>query len=279
MRDLLLLENQIPIFVLKELYNRVAPGFSILSLAREYFRDYDVQIQPSDDDNIVVRIDWQLSKHFTDLIRYLHIPLDFEYESKPDSAVLKSATKLREAGVSFQAVSNKFLLDIKFEEKPQKACFLLTQFRIQTGTERVLRNVMALEQCHYPDQTYICNYVSLLDDLVDIEADVDLLVENQIMVNELGSNREMATLVNSLCRELVINSNCYAQLIDQLNQHYDSYFNRTMATLKNVYFSDLWRGSSTVVGLAVLMFTFYNFFHPFFVKDDLNKPKLGLFNM
>ncbi|GLT69092.1 hypothetical protein SLA2020_412710 [Shorea laevis] len=52
-------------------------------------------------------------------------------------------------------------------------------------TEAVFRNLMALEQCHYPSKTYICNYVVLLDYLIDTEQDVELLVEKKVIVNNM----------------------------------------------------------------------------------------------
>ena len=37
---------------------------------------------------------------------------------------------------------------------------------VHDKTEGIFRNLMALEQCHYPFEAYICNYMALLDFLI-----------------------------------------------------------------------------------------------------------------
>lgn len=71
---------------------------------------------------------------------------------------------------------------------------------------------IALEQCHYPWQSYICNYVSLLGCLISKEEDVDLLVERNVIVNWLGNNAEVATLIKKLGHEIMEVKSCYNHL-------------------------------------------------------------------
>ena len=56
---------------------------------------------------------------------------------------------------------------------------------------------MAFEQCHYPHETYICNYIVLLDHLIKTEKDVDLLVEKKVLDNWLGRDEAVVNLINS----------------------------------------------------------------------------------
>jgi hypothetical protein len=56
-------------------------------------------------------------------------------------------------------------------------------FMIDDRTERIFRNLVAFKQCHYPWESHICNYVSLLGCLINKEEDVDLLVEKKVIVN------------------------------------------------------------------------------------------------
>jgi len=88
---------------------------------------------------------------------------------------------------------------------------------------------------------------------------VELLVEREVIVHELGSDKEVATLVNSLSKHVVTNSTCYFETINELNMHYQNKWNRTMAALWLVYFRDPWRASSTVVGIVVLVFAVFHF--------------------
>ncbi|KAJ7962022.1 hypothetical protein O6P43_017309 [Quillaja saponaria] len=269
--DLLLLENQLPIKVLNELYTFLDEKecSTFLDLARkfEFFQPPNMKISKTT----------EAVKHLTDLLRCSYISPDFRPDNSNDSdyGILYSATKLRDSGISFKAVQERYLLDVDFKnncclywplswltrDKTAKARLEIPKLIIEDGTERVFRNLIAFEQCHYPyAQFYICDYVSLIDGLIETKEDVGFLLEEKVIVNYLGSNDAVAKLVNSLSRELIVSSSCYKGRIKGLNEHYENPFNHTMATLKSVYFKDLWRASSTIVGLAVLAFTFVNFF-------------------
>ncbi|XP_027336608.1 UPF0481 protein At3g47200-like [Abrus precatorius] len=272
---------------------------SFVDLAIEYFAFYDTQMSSSDETKLILNKNQSIKqyftgsvrgskkpkpqsndkcepKHFTDLLRYFYLPTNFErMKSRCSRHVLRTATKLQESGVSFEKDVKRRLLDVSFEKKPIlssflclgclpclnhfKARFRIPQLKVDHTTECVLRNLIAFEQCHYPEQPYICNYVSLIDSLIHTEQDVELLVEKEVIVHELGSDTEVATLVNSLCKHLVAKSTCYCEIIDDLNKHYQNAWNRTMAALWLVYFRDPWRASSTVVGVAVLVFTVFQF--------------------
>ncbi|KAI9100789.1 hypothetical protein K1719_024151 [Acacia pycnantha] len=329
-RDLLLLENQIPLFILEELYSTFVPNSrkkhaTFIKLAGDYFVRYQTMMncsstsinkkgdsssgektgtsdskgEPPDEEKKsstgfvqfmmncgtnkkgdsssggkTASSDSQVKpKHFTDLIRSFYICKDL-HEFKKGSP-LKTATKLRESGVSFEKVDHKPLLDIKFKKIPILSWFLclgciphsryfkarlqIPELKVDDTTECVLRNLIAFEQCHYPNQPYICNYVSFIDSLIHTKDDVELLVEKEVIMHELGSDKEVATLVNGLCKHVVTDKTCYEKIIKKLNKHYQRQWYRTMAALRLVYFRDTWRASSTLVATAVLVFTIFNF--------------------
>ncbi|XP_054781147.1 UPF0481 protein At3g47200-like [Prosopis cineraria] len=312
-RDLLLLENQIPLFILDRLYTTVVPDSDkhgkFTELAYDYFKcfhpykksksDYDEVEKPNGNPKLfskpkscnssvqfqeegsyrygLAERNWESApKHFTDLMRYFYIYDNLTQREKGvPSNVLRTATKLRESGVSFEKMLDKNLLDINFVKEPILSWFLclgcipkftcfkarlqIPQLKIDNTTECVLRNLIAFEQCHYADEPYMCNYVSFIDSLIHTKDDVELLVEKEVIVHELGSDKEVATLVNSLCKHVVADQTCYKDIINDLNGHYQRVWNRTMASLRLVYFRDTWRASSTLVGIAVLVFTIFNF--------------------
>ncbi|KAG2669217.1 hypothetical protein I3760_14G024200 [Carya illinoinensis] len=299
--DLILLENQLPFFVLEDLYRSVNGSSNhkevypnkkdtpFLQLSRNYFSNYD----PNTESDIGEEV-----KHFTDLLRYFFFPPVLRSKEGVNEIEridhLYSATKLEEAGVQFEAVKKRHLTDIQFhkgdclEHCPYLNCswllnclpclkclvclksmqpFLeLPALIVDDTTECVFRNLMALEQCHYPTQAYICNYILLLDYLINTEKDVDLLVEKKVIVNQLGSDEAVATLVNKLGHQIVEVNSCHYELSRKLNEHYEDFWNRNMATLTTVYFRDIWRGTATVVGIVILFLTVWNIFLRHFVK-------------
>jgi hypothetical protein len=295
--DLILLENQLPFFVLEKLYKFAGPDYhkaqngdqikkiTFLELSNHYFSRKGME--PPESFNI------KEVKHFTDLIRYF-------FCSKLDDAGLKfeavkdisryCATKLNDAGLKFKRGKERGLLQIKFFKNgclghlpfdcsclltclPCLKCFQCLEHRqhilevpqllIDDDTEAHFRNLMALEQCHYPFKAYICNYVEVLN----TEKDVDLLVDEKIIVNKIGSNAAVTTLINKLCDQIFIeDKSCYYDLAQKLNKHYEHPLNHILATMTRVYFRDFWRGIATVVGLVVLGLTFWNFFGFFFKR-------------
>ncbi|CAJ1973737.1 unnamed protein product [Sphenostylis stenocarpa] len=103
--DLLLLENQLPFFVLQELFSLSFPSTSncggknnpsLIELAFDYFAYYNKSSLSFDDITI---------RHFTDLIQIFH--LEHAMERQPSRTCklpthLPSATELSEAGISFR---------------------------------------------------------------------------------------------------------------------------------------------------------------------------------
>jgi hypothetical protein len=356
--DLLLLENQLPFFVLEKLYKFA--GFSdspsscnhheegklveehkenlktrdapIVKLFRNYFTYYD-QMRKSIGEEVIVKPTGKEKterpigeevKHFTDLLRYLFCPQKMEerWERKKEKWSIEGgcmcssknkkrresgtqfcATKLDDAGLKFNVINDRRLLDITipgcsgrypcFGLSCLVACFpcliclicfpsltcLLRCFRcfkcpmhifkfpqlvIDCNTEAIFRNLMALEQCHYPSKTYICSYVLLLDRLIDTEEDVDLLVNKKVIAHRLGSNAEVATLINKLgCRIVAPTPSYFENIAQKLNDHYEFPLNHFLATLKREYFTNVFRGTATIVGLIVLGFTFWSFIRSF----------------
>nr|POE73197.1 upf0481 protein [Quercus suber] len=133
-------------------------------------------------------------------------------------------------------------------------------------TEGIFRNLMALEQCHYPFEAYICNFMVLLDFLINTTEDVESLVEKGIMVNKLGSNKAVAIMVNKLGLEIEQKGSCYLELAQRLNRYYANDCNRNMGSLRTIYFGDIWRGTASFIGTIVLLVTILNFLRPFFFK-------------
>ncbi|XP_017984430.1 PREDICTED: UPF0481 protein At3g47200-like [Theobroma cacao] len=283
--DLTLLENQIPFFVLEDLYKLaffISDKTSFLDLACLYF---GIKKDPSFEEKKI--------KHFTDLIRYQVLrAYPLTYDMRVGNHNMHNATKLHEAGVKFKCteVSHDFgvmfngvsydcflihgpefegfqsvdtvkddvlesttysLLQVHFE----KGLLKLLTIDVEYETEIRFRNLMAFEQYYYPKKTYFCSYIKLLDSLIDTKEDVDLLIKEQIIVNKLGSSAAVATMINKLAVGVVQSTLLYGEIGLKLNRHYKSSWNRRCASLKHVYFNTLWRGTATVAAFIVVVLT------------------------
>jgi hypothetical protein len=250
--DLMLLENQLPLFIIQEIYDQVNPpsqdatAIPFLDLATFHFGKYTfsqgVETSPSVNG----------SRHFTDLLRNLMLngAIQRSYSSNP--IMLKySAVMLRKAGVKFQATQDKCLVNIKFE----KGVLKIPQLEVDHSFERLVRNIMALEQCCYPSEAYACSYVKFMDHLIDSAEDVGLLAENGIIVNCLGEDAAVSNMINKLCETITDTCTFYDDICRETNAHYENRWNHRKATLKLVYFPNVWRGTATVAAAILLILT------------------------
>ncbi|KAK9196760.1 hypothetical protein WN943_004891 [Citrus x changshan-huyou] len=102
---------------------------------------------------------------------------------------------------------------------------------IYDGTECLIRNVMALEQCHCPQETL-----------------------PELYVNGVGDTAKIANLFNHLCQHIGSGSaSCYYDVVMNLQAHYNNPWNHAEATLKRVYFTNLWTGTGTVAAVVLLV--------------------------
>ncbi|XP_021292733.1 uncharacterized protein LOC110422985 [Herrania umbratica] len=270
--DLWLLENQLPLFVIRKLYDLAFGSCSdtyppFLDLACKFFKLYDDHQKKSITGVI---------NHFTVLLRAFFLPPIKDAESSGNGGKLEekkqncdedevdcpyeelrehfpSATQLHAAGVKFRTSESKCLLDIKFSN----AVLETPSLHIWDETADCFRNLIALEQYHYPHEPFISDYFTIMDYLLDISKDVDLLVEMKIIKHWLGSGDEVARLFNSLCVNIGkgwINGRFF-RLIVELNNYYNQPWHSYKATLYRQYFSTPWRSASTAAATILLVLT------------------------
>ncbi|XP_054782701.1 UPF0481 protein At3g47200-like [Prosopis cineraria] len=229
-RDLLLLENQLPFYILEKLYELVPTTrlqkehSNFLDLARQWFKIYDPYRAWSRQEinkRMKLKQGWDRPNHFIDVIRYIFIPRHFintGYYDKFDP-VIRSTTKLQRVWISFEPVSERSFLDITFKKVPILSWLGLYRSRLQIPqamiddlSEFILGNLILFEQYHYPYHAYISSYVNLIACLVQKEGDVNLLVESGIVLNKLSTDKELIDLFRTLDNQLQLDYSCYKDL-------------------------------------------------------------------
>ncbi|KAI4332479.1 hypothetical protein L6164_017384 [Bauhinia variegata] len=250
--DLLLLENQVPFFLLEKVYNLAStrpqghiPSF--LELSIKYFDYYNTQeLEP----NFTI-------SHFTDLLRTFNLQpsTTLPGRAKENISHIQSATELLEAGVTFQVNhTSKWKLDLHFEE----GCLRIPEIEIVDTTEILYLNMVALEQCHYPYSSYITDYIGVMDFLINTKNDVDILVQKKIVINRLGDNDAVAKLFNSLLKNVTIVStnSLYFDLQTGLDAFCKKWWRKGKVTLKRDYCNNTWRTLATIGAIVILFLTF-----------------------
>ncbi|KAK5772780.1 hypothetical protein PVK06_049075 [Gossypium arboreum] len=240
--DLLLLENQLPFFVLFELYLMMVPnsGGDVHHLARSALSFFKISHFPSPKTDII---------HLLDLVHSCQHPSPLgikkheEFKAKEAAAVqastavvvaaakpnsqrswkfMRSATELEGAGISFFGDHIE-----KMKDQNQ-------------GIESLFRNYMAYEQ-FFPrgKPTYFVDYVVFMDNLINTGKDVQLLCESGVIDNWLGDDEAVALMFNKLRDSIYMMSEdfYYADIFDRVNEHCHRKWNKWKAALKKNYFN------------------------------------------
>ncbi|XP_015973138.3 UPF0481 protein At3g47200-like [Arachis duranensis] len=257
MQDLILLENQVPLFVFEKIYklafasrlNNGAEFPSFMRLAFGIFKIHNHQgVSPPSDGRTIA--------HFTDLVRYLHLPPSHRIPSRNHVPLVigHSASELVEAGVKF-TVNKPWhgigILDLEFKHGILKIPHIV----VDDFTEVWLRNIVALEQCHYPND----HYVSFLTRLVNRDKDADVLIKAGIIRSTIsGNDTSVAKLINDVDKNLSVsnvNAN-YLKICDDLKAYYKHPCHTKMATLRRDYFTTPWKTAASIDGIGLLLLTF-----------------------
>ncbi|KAL9313300.1 hypothetical protein ACSQ67_018752 [Phaseolus vulgaris] len=250
--DLLLLENQLPFFILHNLFrlsfstttNNI-PSF--IQLTFNYFGYYNTSKLSSGNVSII--------RHFTDLLITFH--LQHPEESRPsriDNPVenCPSATELSEAGVRFKVkTTSKCLLELRFSG----GVFEIPQLDVDDSTELLFRNMVALEQCYYPSKSYITDYAKVLDVLINTSRDVDILIRKRVLVNWLGDTDSVAKMFNALMQNVTEStlSLDYFHICQDLSAFHKNPWNNLKSTLRRDYCRSPWQTAATIAAIVILV--------------------------
>ncbi|KAL6216978.1 hypothetical protein ACLB2K_010196 [Fragaria x ananassa] len=272
--DLLMLENQLPLFILDDLLSVYNPesgeGAKQLSVkflkiqARVIFGvnldidDYSSQVE---------------GQHFVDLLRNLLVaPLSEEEKLKGTTkyATAPSIEKLHLAGGKIHgetSIPNMFA--IRFYDNwilksrilkngiPKYGILKIPKLRIGLTTELILRNLIAFEQCSMSNHQIICHYVILMDKLVDSPKDVELLVKHKIVENLLADDHELSSMFNGLANGIISNSEnfYYGALCGKMDKFCNSNWPKWKQNLRSRYFNTPWTTLSVVAAVVLLILT------------------------
>ncbi|RZC89352.1 hypothetical protein C5167_029254 [Papaver somniferum] len=229
--DLLLIENQIPIYVLEHLLNRISEknskGMTFREMALNSFKDHiELPRKLNNVTNLQQACLGEGNKHLLDLVaksmhpdphsnNEMHV---IQINSSPFSLctdmitvlknallqvlkiVIPSATELARAGVSFEIGCNDgSFLDVKFDN----------------GVMKIPRLVV----------------------------DVTLLRNQGIITHNLGSDDDVSNIFNKLCCDIYLKDDYYADIYNRVNIYYCDRWNFCKATLRSTYFDNPWADS------------------------------------
>jgi Plant protein of unknown function len=278
--DLLLLENQIPLFLLLEAYEcikrhsthrppflKILEPFICLDMP---WRFNENGMSPEADHLLDLywrcclppdsRLQFQLRDRFIsedtsieECWAEYHLPAD-RNKIIPNSTVLHKI-----AGVQFIKRNYDKGFNISFKNGILKMPFM----RIDPTQEKLLLNLICFENYMHVRYRVITSYVIFLDALIDTDKDIELLQEHEVISNTLFDNASAAGVFNKMGNYCSLKEidNYFHPLCKKVQKYYKSRWNRRCATLCNNYFSSPWAGISVVAGSALLLMSFLQTFY------------------
>lgn len=210
--DLILLENQIPFFILRELFTLVPIpkqcGLSLTELALQFFRSMvlgDVQI-------LQKKFGQDIS-HLLDLVHQSYLPTFPMVKRTEAETNLHRATKLKALGVHIKKFNNNNLLNINFYD----GVLQVPPLNINDHTEILLRNFIAMEHCNPNCPKHVTSYVYLIRRLMRSKEDARLLCKKRIFAGLEEEN--MVLMFTRIHVEIDVEEFYYKGLCDQIDKY------------------------------------------------------------
>ncbi|KAJ4965355.1 hypothetical protein NE237_017204 [Protea cynaroides] len=298
-RDMIMLENQIPLFVLDRLWGlqigEPDQRGLVAKLALRFFDPLmptDEPLQKRERDKLESSLGSANSPTtpfdpFTDLMglhcldvfrrsllrkgsgpepppppasrKWLKWRFQSRVADKRRQQLIHCVIELKEAGVKLRKKKTDRFWDIKFEN----GVLWIPRLLIHDGTKSLFLNLIAFEQCHLDCGHDITAYVIFMDNLINSPEDVGYLHYCDIIEHWLGSDAEVADLFHRLCQEVVydINNSDLSRLSEEVNRYHSHKWNAWKASLKHNYFNNPWAIISVVAAVFLLLLSFIQSFY------------------
>ncbi|OMO52290.1 hypothetical protein CCACVL1_29272 [Corchorus capsularis] len=233
--DLLMLENQLPFFVLQEIFsltanlNSTQGGNTTLNqLALQFFES----VWPSEDGENPIsssNIQGNTQLHLLALFHssFINININEEpaldkslsrrYSALPMKGWVYNAERLRQAGLRLLEENSGNLLNIGL----QRSRLRIPTLFINARSKIVLKNFLAYEQSNSHATPYFASLVMLFYSLIDTPKDVQLLRGRGILRGGSRNGEEVVALFSSLSKDIVLDpDDCLiAQQVQDINRH------------------------------------------------------------
>ncbi|KAL3744258.1 hypothetical protein ACJRO7_013505 [Eucalyptus globulus] len=247
-RDLLMLENQLPFFVLQEIYKLTIVSEKetpLNKLALLFFEP----LRPQKGEYSEIKLqDQGKHHHLLALFHSSFLPCDYHrpsprrgmrwnrQESLPGKFWLDEVRILRRSGIKLRSNPGN-LLNIEFENRELRIPTLF----IDDSTGPLFRNLLAYEQCNAFAAPYFTCYAIFLNSIITMPEDIEILQDTGIIKQSKARDEEVVSLINSLTKELVFDlhdmNDCYiAQQIEDINAFCRTWMSKCIYQLSKIDF-------------------------------------------
>ncbi|KAK3118975.1 hypothetical protein QOZ80_9BG0711660 [Eleusine coracana subsp. coracana] len=248
--DMIVMENQLPLLLLHTLVT-IHRGTS--PTAKEINHLVCDALFSTEEDT---QLDQDQGLHILDIYHKVYLCCNADNVPRQGSdrhEDMPSAVELYQAGIHFKGLENLNLAGIHFE----RGVLYMPVIKFYDNIECEFLNVMAFERLHPNAGNHVMDFVYFMDNLIDTAADVRLLCSNRVIVNLLGSDEELATLINKiLSKQVGLSDNTPIHDVHrQVSDHCKKPWNKWRATFIHTYFSNPWVFISLIAAVILLVAT------------------------
>ncbi|XP_076897483.1 UPF0481 protein At3g47200-like [Bidens hawaiensis] len=229
MRDLLLVENQIPFFVLDDIFQctvlKFMPDASLVELFWPILYTHNFVRA-----NIKIKSSTTMyPEHILGLIHQCYMPqVDDSIAITSPSSRIESAAALGKEGLIFKPNNDtKWVMSMEvklpyFGFWINKPTLEMPKLCVNNYTESVLSNLIAYEDAYNKaDKKYITSYVHAMSMLMNTYEDVAILKASYVLVNFLCTNERVVEMIKKIDRSDV--KSVYEEQWKKLNKYRSSW--------------------------------------------------------
>ncbi|WCJ39258.1 hypothetical protein M5689_020258 [Euphorbia peplus] len=183
----------------------------------------------------------------------------------------RSAKELNNVGIHFKQSKTSIFDDVVYDSHFFYGYLSLPPILVDDLSKSLLLNIAAYESC--PDMPdYACqvsSYIVFLNSLIDQAEDVKELRSKGILLNSLGSDQDVANLFNEISKYLVMQSEAYQKVRNGIDQRYEKRTKKWITEWLNEHFSSPWTITAFIgatIGLGLTAIETYKSFSPTFEK-------------
>ncbi|KAL0848739.1 hypothetical protein Bca101_021986 [Brassica carinata] len=281
LRDVMMIENQIPLFVLRktlefQLESRESADDLLVSVLKGLCRDLSPLVIKFEDDEIlkeklheynhildflyqmiVPRIEEEElyeedeenrgENRAYKLLREIKLPFKRVFASRPadpplvEELTIPSVSELHKAGVKFKPTTPNGNVSTVAFDS-NSGHFHLPVINLDINTETVLRNLVAYEASNTSGPLVFTRYTELINGIIDSEEDVRLLREQGVLVSRLKSDEEAAEMWNGMSKSVRLTRVGFLnKAIEDVNRYYTGRWKVRIGRFVEVYVYGSWK--------------------------------------
>ncbi|EAZ06611.1 hypothetical protein OsI_28858 [Oryza sativa Indica Group] len=252
-RDMLMIENQLPLLVLQRIVAFVHGG-AAPEASDDAINNMVLSFVSMIPDPPAMRGGGGLALHPLDVCHrsLLHGSPPRPCHTGRREEFVPSATELDQAGVRFRPSRTRSLHDISFRH----GALRIPRLAVDDTTEHKLFSLMAFEQLHGAGANEVTAYVFFMDNVIKSGDDARLLGASGVVSNGLGSDEAVAEMFNRLASEAELDRRSALHGVHrEVNAYREKRWNQWRASLVRNHAGNPWAIVSLVVAFVLLVLT------------------------